>query len=134
MNRRTILAAAFGALTLAATSTMAFAAPAWQYLGSRHVNWLVDHDTINIGLVNGTFDKILVTVRGNGMFLYDLKVTYGNGASQHVPMRFFFAQGSHSRTIALPGVNNRIIRNVQLTYGKPINGNGATYVDLFGRH
>jgi hypothetical protein len=132
MKRKII--AALGVLSLAATSTMAFAAPSWQFLGSRHVNWLVDHDTVHVGLVNGTFDKVLITVRGNAMWLYGLDITYGNGVIQHVPIRFFFAQGSHSCAIALPGVNNRIIKNVSFTYGKPINGNGPTYVDLFGRH
>lgn len=134
MTRSRILAAAFGALAFAATSTVALATTAWDYLGSRQVNWLVDHDTIPVGIVQGTFDKLLISVRGNGLFLYDLKVTCGNGAVQHVPVRFHFAEGTTSRVISLAGPTNRIIRNVQMTYSKPFNGNGPTYVDVFGRH
>lgn len=132
--RTRLLAAAFGALAFAATSTAALAAAAWDYLGSRQVNWLVDHDTIPVGIVQGTFDKLLISVRGNGLFLYDLKVTYGNGAVQNVPVRFHFAEGATSRVISLAGPTNRIIRNIQMTYSKPFNGNGPTYVDVFGRH
>ena len=132
--RSRILAAAFAALAIAVTSTVALATPAWDYLGSRKVNWLVDRDTIPVGIVQGTFGKLLLTVRGNGLFVYDLKVTYGNGSVQDVPVRFHFAQGTTSRVIALPGVTNRIIRNVQMVYSKPFNGNGPTYVDVFGRH
>jgi hypothetical protein len=134
MTRSRIFAAAFGALAVAATSTAALATTAWDYLGSRQVNWLIDHDTIPVGIVQGTFDKVLLKVRGNGLFVYDLKVTYANGAVQDVPVRFHFAQGTTSRVISLAGPTNRIIRNVQITYSKPYNGNGPTYVDIFGRH
>jgi hypothetical protein len=132
--RSRILAAAFGAIAIAVTSTIAVATAGWDYLGSRQVNWLVDRDTIPVGIVEGTFDKLLLRARGNGLFVYDLKVTYGNGVTDDIPVRFHFAQGTASRVIALPGVTNRIIKRIEVVYGKPYNGNGPTYLDVFGRH
>lgn len=133
MNRRTLLTGMLGALGVAVTSLPAFAAN-WEFLGSRRVNWVLDHDTIHVGLLEGGFENILVKVRGNGLFMHHLKVVYRNGSVQHVPLRFHFAQGTHSRVISLAGSNDRIIRNIQMTYSKPFNGNGATWVDVFGKH
>ena len=134
MKIRSFLAGAIGLLAVASSSAPSLAAGNWDYLGSKRVNFLLDHDKIHVGLVRGTFDNILVKVRGNGLFMYGLKVTYKNGSVQQVPLRFHFKQGSHSRVVHLAGSGNRIIQNVQMTYGKPLNGKGATWVELFGRH
>ena len=134
MQRRKFIAGAAGVLAVALTTAPSLANSNWTYLGSKKVNWFVDHDTIHVGLFRGTFDNILVKVRGNDLFMYKLKVNYRNGSSQVIPLRVHFNQGTRSRVIHLAGSNNRFIRNVEMTYGKPFNGNGPTWVDILGRH
>lgn len=135
MKRRALLAGIFGAFAAASIALPSFANPAsWDYIGSRRVNWLVDHDTLHVGLLQGGFEKLRIRVRGNGLFMYNLKVVYHNGGVQNVPLRFHFQQGTHSRVVSLAGVNNRIIRRIEMSYGKPFNGNGPTWVDVYAKH
>jgi hypothetical protein len=132
MSKKIALAAmaAITALPLLATSA---SATTWEFLGVRKVNGLVDHDTIHVGIGEGVFKKIRVKVRGNGLWLYDLDVRYFNGGRQDIPVRLHIPQGGQTRAIDLNGYN-RFIRNVQFTYGKLPNGNGPTYIELWGKH
>lgn len=134
MNRRTFITATAGVITAAVLSTPAQAVgPNWELLGSKRVNWLIDRDTVHVGPGAGTFRKIRLRVRGNGLFMHHLKVTFRNGGVQHIPVRFHFAQGSMTRVIDLRG-NNRKIRKITMIYSKPWNGNGPTRVKVWGKH
>ena len=133
MNRRSFIAATLAAATMALTAAPALASSNWNHLGTKKVNWLIDHDTVHVGASQGVFDKVLIKVRGNNLFMYKMKVHYLNGSSQVIPLQFHFNRGNRSRVIDLAG-NNRIIKTIEMTYGKPANGNGATWVEVFGRH
>lgn len=131
MDRRSFIigVGAVAAFGLAATEAEA---ATWVYLGREKVSGLIDHDVINVGPGRGVFSKIKLRVTGNSLLLYDLKVQYGNGAVDDLPVRKFIPQGGYTRDIDLRR-NVRFIRNVQFTYGKFFNGRGATYVELWGR-
>jgi len=104
----------------------------WVKLGTRKVNWGVDVDRIPVGQGWGTFRSLRFQVRGNAIRLFDLRVRFGNGASQDIPVRAIIPQGGQSRVIDLAG-NGRFIQWVQFTYARPGNGQGPAWVDLFGR-
>ena len=131
MLRRTFLTgvAAIAASSIAATESHA---DTWFYLGKSKVNGLVDFDQINVGASKGRFDKIRLKVTGNDLMIYDLKVRYGNGADDDLRVRLLIPQGGYTRAIDLRA-NNRFIRHVRFTYGKFANGQGATWVELYGR-
>lgn len=131
MDRRTFLlgmAAAPAALALPETAEAA----QWVQLATRKVDGGVDVDRIQIGQGWGTFRSLRFRVRGNALRLFDLRVRYGNGSTQDIPVRAVVPQGGHSRVLDLNG-GDRFIRWVQFTYGKPANGQGPTWVDLYGR-
>jgi hypothetical protein len=131
MDRRTFLlgmAATPFALTLPEDAEAA----TWVRLGTRRVNGLIDVDRIQVGAGAGTFRRIRVRVRGNALLLYNLRVRYGNGADDQIPVRVLIPQGGYTRAIDLAG-NDRFIRWVQFAYGKLPNGAGPTWVDLYGR-
>lgn len=131
MDRRSFmlsLSAAGAAMLL----PQAAEAATWVKLGTRKVNGLIDRDRISIGASWGWFDKIRLHVRGNNLWLYDLDIRFGNGAKQDVGVRAFIPQGGHTRTIDLVG-GERFIKSVSFTYGKFPNGNGPTYVEVWGR-
>lgn len=104
----------------------------WVKLGTRRVNGAVDVDRIQVGQGAGTFRSLRVRVRGNALRLFDLTVRYGNGQEDHIPVRALIPQGGQTRALDLAG-GNRFIRYVQFTYGRIPNGQGPTFVDLFGR-
>jgi hypothetical protein len=136
MQRRKFLLALTGAVATAMTAGVAEAA--WSPLGTRKVNPFVDHDTFFLGGLSGpTFRRLKIKVTGNGLFVYNLKVVYGNGDVDNIPLRFHFKQGSQSRSINLEnrasGNPNRHIRRVEFWYGRPLNLKGRTYVHLYGK-
>ena len=131
MDRRSFmlsLSAAGAAMLL----PQAAEAATWVKLGTRKVNGLIDHDRISVGASWGTFDKIRLYVRGNNLWLYDLDIRFSNGSRQDVGVRAFIPQGGYTRAIDLIG-DKRFIRHVTFFYGKPKNGQGPTFVELYGR-
>jgi hypothetical protein len=126
LSRRSLLAGLFVAAT-ALAPLQAYAA-SWVTLGSRTVNLFNDHDTIRVGLSSGVFSKIRLSVSGNAVFLRDLHVTFGNGTSTDVPVRFMFLPGTSTRVIDLPGAA-RFIRRIDMTYNRlPIGGRATVTV------
>lgn len=129
IDRRTFLLA--GALALGATGVYS-AENDWVFLGERTVGWMVDHDTIVVGAGGGTYDHLLFKVRGNDIFILDMKVVYGNGLPDHIPLRLHIPQGGQSRAIDLRG-GNRVIKRVEFTYERHTDGDGGARVQLWGQ-
>ena len=65
------------------------------------------------------------------MFIGDMHITFSNGSTYDVPLRFAFLPGSASRVVSLPGAV-RLIRRVDFTYSK-LPGGGTAVVTLQGR-
>jgi len=107
----------------------------WELLGTRRVNFTLDHDAILVGAREGGFTAIKLEVAGGNLEMYDIKVTFGNGQTFSPDTRIQFHQGSWSRTIDLPGPV-RILRRVDFWYRsrlRPPPARGAATVRLFGR-
>lgn len=130
LSRRSLLAGLAAGLVAAVAPAVAWAAT-WVTLGSRTVNLLYDHDTIRVGAGAGLYTDIRIVVNGNTVFVQDLHITFSNGSSYDVPIRFLFLPGTASRVINLPGAVRRI-RKVDMTYTKLLGG-GTAVVTLQGR-
>lgn len=129
LSRRSLLAGLF--VAAAALAPLQAYAAGWVTLGSRTVDLFSDHDTIRVGLTSGLFTKIRMSVRGNAVFMRDLHVTFGNGTSTDVPVRFMFLPGTSSRVINLPGTAH-FIRRVDMTYNRlPIGGRATVTIEGF---
>lgn len=104
----------------------------WVRLGVRKVNYGLDHDVIHVGANEGVYTKLKIVVRGGGLNMHKMVVTYGNGAKDNIPLRHNFRQASGSRVIDLKG-NKRIIRSITFWYdSKNISNRRATIV-VFGK-
>lgn len=133
MDRRDFLKTLSGAALVPLVPAAAEAAT-WVLLGQRNVLPVADHDRIHVGAGAGTFRRIRLKVRGNALFLYDLDVRFSNGGHQDVAVRFLIPQGGQTRAINLDGASDRNIKWVDLDYGKPFNGQGHTWIELWGKH
>lgn len=122
---------------LAAAAALVVALPAqaqqWVLLGTRAVDTVVDHDTIPVTAGLGTFRRLQLKVTGNGLFVYDLDLLYGNGATDDIPIRLHIPQGGQTRVIDLRG-GARVITSIGMTYERPADGDGATVVEVWGQH
>ena len=134
MDRRTFLLTFTGAALAATTlpGMEAEAAPNWIKLGTRKVNGFIDVDRIHVGSDDGRFRKLRLRVRGNDLFLFRMKATFENGGSQEFSIRLLIPKGGYTRSLDLKG-DRRFIRHVDFFYGKPKNGGGGTFVDLYGQ-
>ena len=80
-------------------------------LGTRSVSFHVDRDELLVGLAEGTFSKLLFEVQGNDLEMIRVVVTYGNGATDTIPVRHHFRErppsGRATSEPAAPGASRR---------------------------
>jgi hypothetical protein len=88
----------------------------WTELGCKRVSLVsVDRDTIDVGRREGRFRAIRLHAQGADIRMLDLKVVYGNGAPDHIPVRSTLRQGDRTRPLDLKG-RGRFIDRIELTY------------------
>jgi len=86
-----------------------------QLLGTATFKAHVQRDTVKVGIREGAFRAIRMEVHGSRVEVLDLKVIYGNGAPDDIPLRHTFTAGSSSRVIDLKG-RGRFISQIMVTY------------------
>jgi len=104
----------------------------WILLGCRDVNWAVDRDVIRVDRREGRFSAIRLRVVGNDVRMLDLKVIYGNGAPDDIPVRAVIRAGSPSGPLDLRG-RDRAIDRIQMIYASRPNFRGRAQVCVEGR-
>lgn len=122
-------------LTLIALSDAANARPperGWELLGSRDVSFYIDQDVIYLGRDKDSFRGIQLRVSKNAIEVLTLKVVYGNGRVQEIPVREFIEPGAHSRPLDLEG-EDRTIRQIELLYRSRPEFRGEAHVEVWGR-
>jgi len=130
-DRRRFLRTAAACAALAAGCPGLAVAREWVLLGSRDVRLAGDADTIPVKAPKGQFRQIQLRVRGNGVFIHDLTVVYGNGAADDIPVRAHIPQGGATRVIDLRG-GSRNIKSVRLRYRSERDGQGHARVEVWG--
>ncbi len=132
MHRRTLLAGLTLAVAAASTPIPAEAQARFEMLGTHTVNFGADRDVIRLSPYEGTFRGIQLRVKRHGIEFFDLKVVYGNGEVDDVPVRRFIAAGGETRLIDLRG-GRRFIREVRMVYRTVPNFSGApAIVEVWG--
>lgn len=130
MKRLSILFATFGLL---ASLPLAAQAADWEHLGARKVAFRHDRDVIHVGPDAGRFSKIKLVVRRAGVRFFDVRVHFGNGGVQDVPIRRFIPAGGETRVIDLRG-GRRVIEKVVFHYQTRRWAPRRAKVHLWGRH
>jgi hypothetical protein len=88
----------------------------WTELGCKRVSLFgVDRDSIDVGRREGRFRAIRLQVKGADVQMLDLKVVYGNGEPDHIPVRALIREGQRTRPLDLRG-RGRFIERIDLTY------------------
>ncbi len=111
----------------------------WVLLGAQTAGFVgFDKDTIPVGRNEGGFKKIRVTVRDRAITLNEIRVIYGNGQEDIVPVRTRVDAGSTYGPIDLKG-NSRIIDRIEARYRSRVidasaRGKGSAIVEFWGQH
>jgi hypothetical protein len=129
MFAKWIIAMAVAAFAVSATSVGAQGR--WELLGSRSVGFDADRDVIPVGRAEGRFTRLRLRTQGNGIHILDLKVVYGNGQVQDIPVRANLRAGAETPPLDLAG-EARGIREIQIVYQSKANFKGRATVQVFG--
>jgi hypothetical protein len=130
LKRAAVLVGALGLAALAAQPSLARdrGPDHWEQLGCQKVGFLVDRDVIRVGRRDGKFSAIRLEVSGNTVFMNDLKVVYGNGAPDDIPVRSEIRDGGQTRALDLKGRGERVIDRIEMTYRAKPNFKGSAKV------
>lgn len=103
----------------------------WVELGCKTVGFLIDRDVINLSRQDGTFSSIRLRARGNKIEIFDLRVVYGNGAVDVLPVRSVIPDRGETRPIALKG-ERRALSRVEMIYRAVPNFKGQALICVDG--
>jgi len=104
----------------------------WVQLGCKDVDLNLDRDALPVGARDGAFRAIRLRARGNAVQMFDLKVVYGNGERDDIPVRARIAEGGSSGALDLRG-RERAIERIQMIYARVTNWRGRARICVDGR-
>jgi len=101
-------------------------------LGSRLVDFQVDHDEIVVGSIRGSFRKLRFHVAKNDVEIFDLVLVYANGERDNVPVKLIFNEQERSRIIDLEGRRRRLQRIIfnYRSLGSWVEGNAEVRAEV----
>jgi hypothetical protein len=100
----------------------------WELLGSAQIGTRLERDVIDVGRREGRFQSIGFTVSNGDARIETLKIVYGGGASEELPVREVFKSGTRSRPIDLAGRGGAFIERIEIMY----RAFGPVKIDFFG--
>jgi hypothetical protein len=103
----------------------------WSVLGKREVNLFTDHDSIDLGFDAGRFRSLRFHVTGRPIYLYNVKVTFGNNQVREFDFNHHVSAGAYSPVLDLPG-DLRVIRRIDLVYQRE-TVSGHAYMTIYGQ-
>jgi Protein of unknown function (DUF2541) len=101
-------------------------------LGCREVDLNVDRDVIRVGRQDGRFSAVRLRTEGNAVQMLDLKVIYGNGKADDIPVRARIGEGKTSGALDLKGAD-RAIERIEMIYARVPNARGRARICVEGR-
>jgi hypothetical protein len=105
----------------------------WVELGCQSVSFLGrDRDVIRVGRREGRFRAIRLRVRGTDVEFLDVRVVYGNGEPDSIPVRRIVRAGDDTGPLDLRG-RDRFIDRIELAYRARPNFRGTATVCADGR-
>lgn len=134
MLRRTLLAGLAGIAATAALSITPAAADQWVLLGQQKVGKSVDKDVYPVGADKGQFSALKFRVTGNRVSVAEVRVFYGNGTTEFLPVKEHVNNGEETKAYDLKGTF-RIIERIEVLYQSENPFKGQATFQVFGfRH
>lgn len=131
MKRRSLFAVA-ALLFMVAATTMSFNFAGWRSLGTKTVNYKIDHDVLDVQLRDGRFKQLRFVVKGGSLNMHRCVVHFENGGQQEVELRHNFDKRSFSRIVDLKG-NSRIIERISFWYDTQNSSNNKAKLSVLGK-
>jgi hypothetical protein len=101
------------------------------FLGQREVNFGIDRDTILVPRAVGPLHQLIVVARTNPVEVYNIRVLFGNGASEDYNVREKLFSTRDRLIVDLPG-RARLVREVIFRYRTLNSAARRAVVELWG--
>lgn len=105
----------------------------WFFLGDKSVGFTNDHDVLHFGNWKDDVRQIKLKVTDGPLKMTRMLITFDNGSTQEVALRFRFAQGSESRVIDMNG-GLRHLTKIEFWYETKGFLRGKSRVAVWGRN
>lgn len=111
----------------------------WVLLGAKTAGFIgFDKEAIQVGRNEGGFKRIRVNVKDRAVTLNELKVIYGNGSEDVIPIKARVEADSSYGPVDLKG-GSRTIKEIRAVYrsrffDKAAVGKGGATVEIWGQH
>lgn len=104
----------------------------WTNLGSRVVDYTLDHDVVSLNSSKEVFNQLRVTVKGGAVNMHKATVHFANGDKQDIDFPDTVTPENDGRLIDLKG-NNRVIEKVTFWYDTKANSTEKATVEVWGK-
>ena len=112
----------------------------WVLLGAQTAGRFLraEIDRIEVGRNEGLFKRVRITVKDRALVFDEMRIVYGNGEEEVIPVKTTVAANSTFGPVDLKG-GNRVIREIRARYRSAIVdakavGRGAAVVEIWGQH
>lgn len=104
----------------------------WVLLGAQRTSiFSVDSDGLAVGERFGRFKALRLTVKRHAVRVYGMRITYGNGEVEQVPVGGELGDGQSTPPLDLRG-RGRYIDRIELRYRPKLNLKGSGIVQVWG--
>jgi hypothetical protein len=125
------------ALALIASGNIAFGQDnsllkGWTNLGSRVVDYTLDHDVVSLNNSKEVFTQLKVSVKGGALNMHKATVHFANGDKQDIDFPEVVTGENGGKIIDLKG-NNRVIEKVTFWYDTKGNSDQKATIEVWGK-
>jgi hypothetical protein len=104
----------------------------WTALGSRVVDYTLDHDVVSLNNSKEVFTQLRVSVSGGALNMHKATVHFANGDKQDIDFPEVATAENTGRMIDLKG-NNRVIEKITFWYDTKANSTQKATVEVYGK-
>lgn len=104
----------------------------WTQLGTRVVDFTLDHDVVNLTNSKDPFTSLRVTVKNGSLNMHKATVHFVNGDKQDVTFPDVVTSENSGQTIDLKG-NDRVIEKVTFWYDTKNSSNQKATIEVWGK-
>jgi hypothetical protein len=104
----------------------------WKMLGSRVVDYTLDHDVVSLNNSQEAFTSLKVIVKNGSLNMHKATIHFANGDKQDITFPDVVTNESDGRSIELKG-NDRVIEKVTFWYDTRKGSNQKSTIEVYGK-
>jgi hypothetical protein len=123
------------ALLLLSVSNLAFSQNLikdWKMVGSRVVDYTLDHDVVSLNNSQEAFTSLKVVVKNGSLNMHKATIHFANGDKQDITFPDVVTTETDGRVIDLKG-NDRVIEKVTFWYDTRKASDQKSTIEVYGR-